>query len=89
MCNQAIDLAFVVDASGSIQIEAEKDMEPPQNTNWWLIMGFVKNVIDKFKIGENDVRVGLVTFSNQGLVRVNLNEYYDAEELKDVSRIVN
>lgn len=83
ICNQAIDLAFIIDSSGSIQKEEEKDMEGV-NTNWGLIMTFVKNVIDKFTIGEFDTHIGFVTFSNQGIVRAHLNTSYEAKAVKEV-----
>ena len=55
-CHAVLDLGFVIDSSGSI-----KDADPG---NWDVLLNFVRNVINRFTIGPEDVRVGAVVYSN-------------------------
>ena len=41
--------------------------------------------MDFFKIGEDDTRIGIVTFSNYGVARMKLNQIYDEVRLKDAT----
>ena len=56
-CHGVLDLGFVIDSSGSI-----KDLDP---SNWDTLLQFVQEVINRFNIGEEDVRVGAVVYSNR------------------------
>ena len=75
-----MDLAFVVDASGSIQKDQEKGTST--NTNWDLIINFILDLIDEFTIGEDETRVAFLTFSTNANVRISLDSFYDRRELK-------
>jgi hypothetical protein len=65
-CQGVLDLGFVIDSSGSIQ---EKDPG-----NWDILLKFVRDVINRFTIGEQAVRVGAVVYSNNVRVAVDLRK---------------
>ena len=52
-----MDLAFVIDNSGSI-----RNTEPPGGNNWQLILNFVKSIIDELIIAPNATRVAVIDF---------------------------
>jgi hypothetical protein len=54
-CSADLDIAFVVDSSGSIQ-----DMDP---NGWQRVKTFIIQVIRNFKIGPSNTRVGLTVYS--------------------------
>ena len=68
-CQQA-DLVFVLDKSGSIGLE-----------NWDTMIKFIITIVEAFTIGENDVRVGVLTFGGMAVPQIHLNEYYEKSEL--------
>ena len=61
---RGIDLIFVLDSSGSIQL-----------SNFRLVRNFVANVVTHLDIGPDRNRVGLITFANFATVRFGLNTY--------------
>lgn len=67
-----VDIVFVLDSSGSIQIN-----------NWLLLLNFTKNVTDGFKIGPKHTQVGVVVYGNKARGVFNLNEYQDKNSLKN------
>ena len=69
-----IDLGFVLDGSGSIE---DKGVG-----NWDLVINFVDNIIDRFDVGSDKTRVGLVAFSNQAQLKIPLNKFYNKTALK-------
>ena len=48
------------------------------------MLSFISNILDAFSIGEQETRIGLVTFSTNAKLEIPLDRYYDANELKDV-----
>ncbi|GAB1606718.1 collagen alpha-5(VI) chain-like [Argonauta hians] len=76
--NGTSDVVFVLDSSTSIWAPFfENQIE------------FVQYFIDRMDIGENKVRVGVVTFSKRAIPWVYLSDSYDKQELKDkVTNIV-
>lgn len=64
-CTAVLDLALVVDSSGSIN-----DADP---ANWDLVRTFTQEIARRFTIGENAVRIGVTKFSNNGNVEFFLN----------------
>ena len=60
----ALELFFVTDESGSIGSD-----------NYQRMKEFIYGIIDAFEIGPNDVRVGLMSFSNSHLFQFHLNTY--------------
>ena len=78
-----MDLAIIIDASGSIWKDEEKQTN--MNTNWALIMDFVKQIINYFSVGPGQTRIGIVTFSNKGVMRARLNQYFNKSDLLDIT----
>ena len=70
-----VDLAFIVDSSGSIQ---EKD-----SANWGHVLNFIETIVSSYTIGSNDVKVGLVVYSNDGAVDFYLNDFNTRGEVID------
>ena len=52
-----VDLAFVIDNSGSI-----RDNDPPGGNNWQLILDFVKSIINDLIIAPYATRIAVVDF---------------------------
>ena len=75
-----MDLAFVIDASGSIQLESEKGTS--RNTNWDLIISFMLDIIDEFNVGAGQTRIGIITFSTNANIRMPFNAFYDKRDIR-------
>ncbi|CAH1788564.1 unnamed protein product [Owenia fusiformis] len=75
-CGEIADIVFIVDESGSID-----------NESFLQMRSFLSTVVSRFNIGEELVRIGIMTFSNQENIRarVNLNEYV-ASDIQDTIR---
>jgi hypothetical protein len=73
------DVVFVLDSSGSI-----RDNNPPDGSydNWNLMLTFVADIIDRLNIGVNGVRIGVVTFSDNGDNTFYLNTYFSKTEIQ-------
>ncbi|XP_019627142.1 PREDICTED: collagen alpha-1(XIV) chain-like [Branchiostoma belcheri] len=71
-CPHPVDLVFLVDSSESFRTSGFDDAKL-----------FLQNVVNYFTLGENDTRVGVVTFSNadKQVTWVRLNENYTRVEL--------
>lgn len=75
-CNgKAADLVFVIDSSNSVR-----------RTDFHKPLQFVNKIVDHFQIGENDVRVGVVTFSHKLRLDFHLNQYTTKSSLKNAIR---
>lgn len=58
-----MDLAFVIDGSGSIcEKQGSNSYEPCDN--WRSILSFINVLLQGFTIGSKDTRVALETFAN-------------------------
>ena len=80
-CTASIDLAFIVDSSGSIN---EKDPN-----NWNTVLRFVERVVERFdNIGSDGVRVGLVVYSNNPEVSFFLNTHNNRQNTVNAIRNV-
>lgn len=77
-CARKLDLAFLVDNSGSIV-----DRNPKNNSwdNWALMKTFVVTMIQNSQIGYDATRVALVTFGNIAVERFNFLQYRDAASM--------
>ena len=65
-----LDLAFVVDGSGSItQPHFETSKE------------FVQQIVEAFEIGSDRVRVGFIQYDSSSIVEFQLNAYMDKQSL--------
>jgi len=78
------DIAFVVDDSGSIR-DANIAGQPD---NWETVLGFVESVINGLVIGQDQARVGMVTFSNSGNRQFDLNDYYNKQDMLNKVRSI-
>ncbi|ELU18067.1 hypothetical protein CAPTEDRAFT_37042, partial [Capitella teleta] len=68
------DLVFVLDGSESIS------RADPQN--WPKVLEFAANIVDYYVITPNNTRVGLVQFSDIGIIEFNLTSYKTASDVK-------
>ena len=66
-----MDLCFIVDSSGSIA-----------DNNWDVQLDLFSLLVDLFKIGPDDTRVGAVVFSEDVRLAFSLDKYTDAESVK-------
>jgi len=77
------DIAFVLDASGSIVYET------PNSTlnliNWNLMKAFVVTLIRSLRVSQSETRVALVRFSHQSSVVFQLDRYSTAEQAVQVT----
>lgn len=58
-----MDLAFVIDGSGSICDDQPSNPYQPCD-NWEFLLNFVNQVTETFKIGPDDTQVTVATFAN-------------------------
>jgi Mg-chelatase subunit ChlD len=65
-CGTVADIIFTLDSSGSVG-----------KANFDKMLGFVKTLVKGFNVGQNNIRIGLQTFSNRATVQFNLNKYTD------------
>jgi len=70
-CTNAVDLIFVLDASGSIDSSGYEQMKV-----------FVSQLVNKFDIESGNARVGLLTYSSTVDLRFNLNTYRSRAEVR-------
>ena len=79
LCKRKLDLAFVIDQSGSI---IDKNPADGSYDNWNLILNFILNIITYFSIDFDETRVAAVTFGTNGLVRFYLRDHGDRDSLR-------
>jgi len=77
------DIAFVLDASGSIVQDTQHS--PRDLTNWNLMKAFVITLLRSLKVSQNETRVALVRFSINASVIFQLNSYSTAEHAVQVT----
>jgi uncharacterized protein YegL len=65
------DVIFVLDSSGSIG-----------ETNWIYVLQFVKDIVDRMGVGEQQTHVGLITYGNRAHIIFQLNNYTDSASMK-------
>jgi len=75
-----LDLAFVVDSSGSIIYKGQ--------TNWDTALQFVANFSRQFIIGPDNVRIAFVIFSTTAKVEWGLTRYHKKRQLINAIRNV-
>ena len=80
VCQACIDLAFVIDASGSIEASGRG--------NFKRCLNFVKRLVASFKISPRYARVGVVVYSSKARMRFGFKRYYKKRQLmKAIDRI--
>ena len=72
-CVNQADIVFLLDSSGSID-------EP----NFAYMLNFVSELVDSFDIDGGNIRVGLVTFSDDVLPAFNLSRYNSRQDVQVV-----
>ena len=76
VCTGKADLALALDASGSIGPE-----------NWKILLNFVKNLTKSFNINQNEIRMGIVTYSNEAYPQFGLDKYNNTFQVSEVNKI--
>ena len=80
VCRLRVDLAFLVDGSGSIENQGKG--------NFMRVLDFVKTLISFFPISARQTRVGMVLFSTRPYPIFRFNRYYSKTSLiKAVDRV--
>ena len=67
------DICILVDSSGSIK-----------ESNYLVLLDFVKSIVSSLHIGEYETRVSVVKFSNYGTVEFPLNKYYSQYDVSEI-----
>ena len=67
-CKATVDLAFIVDSSGSIA-----------RRRWPQMLNFVKDVISKFNVGPDGTRVAVIAYSTSPKVEITFNTLSGAD----------
>ena len=80
VCQASIDLAFVIDASGSIEASGRG--------NFKRCLNFVKRLVASFKISRRYTRVGAVVYSSRARKVFGFSRYFKKRQLmKAIDRI--
>jgi len=64
------DIVFILDSSASLD-----------KLKWYVIKQFAIDVIRGLKIGADQTRVGIVSFSTTAVTNFHLQQYYDVDEM--------
>ena len=72
-CSQ-VDLLFILDMSSTVNKIDSRNSD--------YILGFAKSIVDQLVISLNGTHVGVVLSGNNGLLKIKLNEFTDADLLK-------
>ena len=72
ICQAAVDLVFLVDGSGSVNDPWSGGAPGMFSTK---ILSFVTTMVQYFKVGPTDTRVGMVTFSTDAAVNMYLSNF--------------
>lgn len=71
------DIVFIVDESGSIG-----------NKNFQLMRSFLHSIVSGLEIGQNRVRVGIVTYNDNPTAQIYLDTFSDGDELLNFIKIL-
>ena len=77
-CSGEADIVFVIDKSGSIRSE-----------RFLAVKEFFVTVIEDLEIGEDGVRIGLVSFEDEARVDFYLDSYTSKEDVIQAVRVLN
>ena len=72
-CNTIVDLAFIIDSSGSIS-----------RRNYVKVKSFVKHLARSFRISPTGSRAAVVLYSNSASVKAHFGKYTTIEEFNDM-----
>lgn len=70
VCSQRADIAFMVDASKSVKLSGFRRSKE-----------FIKAVLQRFKVSQTNVHVGLILFSTRAKIIFNFEEHYTKNDL--------
>ena len=70
-CDGELDLALVVDTSGSIR-----------RSRWPLVLQFLIDIVDNLEISQQKTRVGLITYADDAILRFTLDAFTNRADLK-------
>lgn len=65
VCRSAVDLAFVLDSSGSIN-DAERN-------TWSRMLNFVAGVVTQFDVSRTTAHIGLIRYSDRAEIILHFN----------------
>ena len=82
-CEAALDIVMVVDSSGSI-----RDNNPTDGSydNWALLLDFLVDIVNRFRIGPDYTQIGLVVYSEYAFNQFYLNTYQDKDSMINAIR---
>ena len=69
-CSGEIDLAFVIDTSGSIR-----------RRRWPVVQNFVKDIIRQMEVAPNRARIGVITYADNAIFRFRLDQYSSRNDI--------
>lgn len=69
-CDGKLDLAFIVDSSGSIRSSRFEDVKE-----------FISNITSNMEISQDKTRVGIISFSDDASLQIRLDQYGRKEDL--------
>jgi collagen type VI alpha len=69
-CGSEYDVTFIIDKSGSIRRE-----------RFPFIRNFINDVIDKFEVGTDRMRVSAVSFSDNSAMEFRFNQHYNKQDV--------
>ena len=78
-CRAKLDLCLLIDSSGSVR--DNNYLGGPDN--WKLQLDFFANLVAGYTIGQNDIRVAAIVFSDQARLVFPLNRFNNLRELQD------
>lgn len=75
-----MDVVFLLDHSGSIN-----DRNPTNGSwdNWVLVKNFVVEIVKELDISLDNSHVGVATFGNMAISRIDLNDLYDSSSISN------
>ena len=78
-CFNQVDVCLVIDSSGSI---CGSNQAGFSCDNWSLLLSFVNSIIGAFTIGEQQTRVGVVTFSNEAVLEFSMDKFFNKNDMQ-------
>ena len=69
-CSGKIDLAFVIDTSGSIR-----------RSRWPLVQQFIKDIISQMEVAADRARIGVITYADDARFRFSLDQYSTKKDI--------
>ena len=74
VCTGKAELALALDSSGSINYH-----------DWKILLNFVKNLTKTLNINQNEIRMGIVTYSDEAYPQFGLDKYNNTFQVSEVN----